>query len=214
MAQTDLQALVNRMTTIAQGRTLEGMIQGLDERLSRIRQARDTRPPRATFENRATTSVATEFCAVVGDVLRSWRYPNLGSITFDTEKADLVIGGEDRANKGKGYRAITYAAFVIGMMKYCRIKGIPHPGVVVLDTPLNPFRGPDASNSDERIADDLKTGFYEYLANDASGDQVIIMENEEPPVSVQSRVNYHHFSKNERVGRYGFFPVVSAPLGS
>jgi hypothetical protein len=138
--------------------------------------------------------------------LRAWRFPNLGTVSFDTEKGDLVIGDQDRANKGKGYRAVTYAAFTIGLMKYCRLKNIPHPGFVVIDTPMNPFKGPDAANAKEKVANDVKAAFYEYLANDTSGDQVIILENEEPPEAIRDRVNYFHFSGNPEIKRSGFFP--------
>jgi hypothetical protein len=205
--QTELQSLIQQRTAIAQGETLRTTIRSLEERLEGVHKARTERPAKVSFENRATTSVAFEFCRVVEEILRAWKYPNLGTVSFDTDKADLVIGGQDRANKGKGYRAITYAAFVIGLMKYCRIKDIPHPGFVVLDTPVNPFKGPTSNNPDDSLSDDVKTAFFEYLANDTSGDQVIIMENEEPPASVRDRVNYYNFSKNETVGRYGFFPL-------
>jgi hypothetical protein len=146
-------------------------------------------------------------CKVFEGILQAWNYPDLGSISFDTIKADLVIGDQDRGNKGKGYRAVTYAAFAIGLMKYCRAKDIPHPGFVVLDTPMNPLKGPDAS-SQEKVTDDVKEAFYNYLANDRSGDQVIIMENEEPPDHIRTSVNYYHFSKNVNVNPYAFFPVA------
>lgn len=140
--------------------------------------------------------------------MRAWRYPDLGVVAFDTDKGDLVIGGQDRANKGKGYRAITYAAFAIGLMKYCRLKSIPHPGIVVLDTPVNPYKGPTPTDTTERVSDAVKTAFFEYLADDTSGDQVIVMENEEPPASVRDRVQYVEFTKNRSMGRYGFFPPL------
>ncbi len=208
--RSELQGLIQKRTTLAQGETVRAMTQSLEERLERINLARSAPIARTSFENRASTSIAFEFCKVVEDILKAWKFPNLDSVSFDTDKGDLVIGGQDRANKGKGYRAITYAAFVIGIMKYCRMKAIPHPGFVVLDTPMNPFRGPDTSSEDkeDKVSQDVNSAFYEYLANDNSGDQVIIMENEEPPDSIRTRVNYYHFSGNPLVNRAGFFPIV------
>jgi hypothetical protein len=210
--EADLRSMIQRRTQLAQGEVLRSAAKGLEDRLERIRTARSEKIPKSSFENRATTSIAFEFCQVVEGILRAWKYPDLGAISFDTTKADLVIGGQDRANKGKGYRAVTYAAFAIGLMKYCRAKNIPHPGFVILDTPMNPFKGPDAT-SPEKVTDDVKESFYEYLANDKSGDQVIIMENEEPPDQIRQRVNYYHFSKNVNVNRYGFFPVAKDQSG-
>ncbi len=207
--QAYLQEIMQKHASLAQVQSLGTTIASLEARLDRIRKARVERVAKVTFENRATTSVAFEFCKVVEEVLRAWKYPNLGTVSFDTDKADLVIGGQDRANKGKGYRAITYAAFAIGLMRYCRLKNIPHPGFVVLDTPLNPFKGPTSNSPDDKLADEVKVAFFEDLANDTSGDQVIILENEEPPAAIQQQVTFYRFTKNLSVGRYGFFPMKS-----
>ncbi|MBN9519245.1 hypothetical protein J0H58_12105 [bacterium] len=207
-AQSELQSLLKTRTAVAQAATLQTTVTALQDRLNAVRAAQSQRVARPVFESRTSTSVASEFCAVVEDILRAWKYPDLGSVAFDTEKGDLVIGGQDRANKGKGYRAITYAAFAIGLMKYCRLKSIPHPGIVVLDTPVNPYKGPTPTNPAERVSDAVKTAFFEYLAADTSGDQIIVMENEEPPVTVRNRIRCVEFTRNRGVGRYGFFPPL------
>lgn len=207
-AQAELQSLMKTRTAVAQASTLQATVTALQDRLTAVRAAQSQRVARPVFESRTSTSAASEFCTVVEDILRAWEYPDLGSVAFDTDKGDLVIGGQDRANKGKGYRAITYAAFAIGLMKYCRLKSIPHPGVVVLDTPVNPYKGPTPTNPAERVSDAVKTAFFEYLAADTSGDQVIVMENEEPPATIRDRVQCVEFTRNRGVGRYGFFPPL------
>ncbi len=159
-----------------------------------------------TFDNRATTALATDLCKEIEAILKAWKYPNLGTVVFDTDAADLVIDEQERTNKGKGYRAITYAAFAIGLMRYCRKKNIPHPGIVILDTPVNPFKDPDTGIDAEKVTDVVKEAFYDNLAADDSGDQIIIMENEELPSRLKSTINYLHFSKHPTIGRYGFFP--------
>lgn len=206
-ARTQWQELIRKRTLLAQGESLWATVRGLEDRLKRIEAEKKSGEPQTAFADRATTGVAAEFCRVVEGILKAWKYPNLGSVVFDTDKADLVIGDQDRNTKGKGYRAITYAAFSIGLMKYCRMKGIPHPGFVVLDTPINPYKGP-APKAGELIVDEMKAAFYEYLAADNSGDQFIIMENEPPPEAVKANANYIHFSKNPEVDRYGFFPHI------
>jgi len=205
--QATLESLVDARSVVAQAISVQSTIDGLERRLRDIADQRGARPIRQAFEKRTTTSAATELCQVIEDVLTSWKYPNVGRVTYDAEKGDLVIAGQDRANKGKGHRAITYAAFAIGLMRYCRARGIPHPGFVVLDTPLNPFKGPAQKTLDERLPDEVKVAFFESLADDTSGDQVIVMENQEPPADVQNRVTFHRFTKNVEIGRYGFFPV-------
>lgn len=217
-SETELETLIRARTTAAESAAIQATIRSLEERLSNIRAAQAAPVPKVAFENRATTSVTTELCSVIHAILKAWKYPDLGVVTFDSEKADLVIGGQDRANQGKGYRAITYAAFAIGLMKYCRLKGIPHPGFVVLDTPVNPFKAPTADFVEEvlpvdRLSDDVKAAFFEYLAADKSGDQFIVIENESPPPSIPERVTFFEFTKNPLIGRYGFFPYKTPPTG-
>lgn len=208
-AQTELTALIETRTLVAQSTTLQNTIHKLEERLARIKSAQKEKVHKAVFEPRVTTSSTSEFCKVVEGILADWKYPDMGTVTFDTEKCDLVIGGKDRANTGKGYRAITYAAFVIGFMKYCRSKSIPHPGFVVLDTPVNPYKGPSES-IDSKLTEDVKSSFFKYLADDNSGDQIIVLENQDPPEDVIKRVNYYNFTRNPSLGRYGFFPYHPA----
>src|SRR3546814_19941989 len=62
---------------------------------------------------------------------------------FDIEgDFDLIIDGKRRRNNGKGVRAITHAAFKVALLTFCRSRGLPHPGFLVLDTPRIPFRAP------------------------------------------------------------------------
>jgi hypothetical protein len=44
------------------------------------------------------------------------RSPELDRVVFDTNAEDIVISGKARKDNGKGYRAITYAAFVIATL--------------------------------------------------------------------------------------------------
>ena len=115
--RNSLEALMQRRTTVAQAITLQTTADGLEHRLATLEMQQLARPTKLAFEKRATTGSTTEFCQVVEEILAAWKYPNLGRVTFDPDKGDIVIGGQDRANKGKGYRAITYAAFVIALMR-------------------------------------------------------------------------------------------------
>ena len=73
-------------------------------------------------------------------------------------------------------------------------------------TPLNPLKGPAVGSPDEMVPDEMRTAFFEYLAADTSGDQIILIENVEPSDELLARTHHHVFSKNDEVGRYGFFP--------
>jgi hypothetical protein len=208
-AKTSIQQMLAQRARIAEALSLHQTTKDFEGRLQSIQTDLKQKRQKTVLANRTTTSAATRLCEIVHETLRGWKYPNLGPVAFDSEKLDLVIGGQDRQSKGKGYRALTHAAFTISLMRYCRTESIPHPGFVVLDTPLNPFKGPTTGEDAIKVNDEVKQAFFEELAKDKSGDQVIVMENEEPPPALRTEIQYHHFSKNPTVGRYGFYPHLS-----
>jgi hypothetical protein len=38
------------------------------------------------------------------------------------------------------YRAVLHAAFAFSLLHYCQRHGTPHPGFLVIDSPLTPFK--------------------------------------------------------------------------
>ena len=102
-------------------------------------------------------------------------------------------------------RAITHAAFTIGLLRYTEVNKLSHPGFVVLDTPLLAYREPENDEDDLRDTD-VQSKFYEFLLNWTSR-QVIILENEDPPDFIKNTDKTIFFSKNLSKGRYGLFPV-------
>lgn len=106
-----MQSLIQQRVSLAGEEANNVNIATLERRLALAKAVQPTASvPAPNFNERAATSQAFDFCKVVEDILRAWKYPNLGTVSFDSTKGDLVIGGQDRANKGKGYRALTYAA--------------------------------------------------------------------------------------------------------
>ena len=150
-----------------------------------------------------------KFSLGVQAILEEWRYPNLTRVTFNNERFDLIISGKDRASEGKGFRAIAYSAFIIGLLRYCAELGLPHPGLVALDSPLVTYRRRDVQPS-EAIPKNVSHAFYEALALTPAARQIIVLENEDPPEEVHARIHYTHFSRSAEVGRYGFFPTLKA----
>lgn len=149
--------------------------------------------------------VLDEFAQTVQAILEAWDYPDVSRVYFDESKKDLVISGKDRGSTGKGLRAITHAAFTIGLMEFCRERGLPHPGFIVLDSPLLAYWKPEGTDDDLR-GTDLKEKFYRYLMGISKENQVIIIENEHPPDFVEKEIPVTVFTKNPNSGRYGFFP--------
>jgi hypothetical protein len=148
-----------------------------------------------------------KFSVVVQHILQSWHFPNAERVFFDQKARDLVINGKKRTSFGKGLRAITQSAFTIGLLRYCKEQDTPHPGFALLDSPLLSYKEPDGADDDLRHTD-LKMRFYEYLKQVSSDQQVIIIENTDPPDDVRLMSYAQKFTGNPEEGRAGLFPSV------
>jgi len=87
--------------------------------------------------------------------------------------------------------------------------------LVVLDSPLVTFRDKDAGTSGiDTLSGEaqlqVKDEFYRDLASRVAEQQLIIFENEEPDISIQKDIVFHHFTGDPALPRCGFFPVPSA----
>lgn len=166
----------------------------------------DTAAAAATVSLRAQR----EFSAEIAERLNSWGYPNPSQVRYDAMSQDIIAGDQLRAAHGKGVRAILHAAFTLGLAKYCTDREIPHPGFVVLDTPVLTYRPPDqgpdaAGDPPQHVVD----GFYRDIQRNATG-QVIVMENTNPNEPLEEDTVDIVFTARE-FGRYGFFPVAQPP---
>lgn len=155
------------------------------------------------------TASLDKFSTVVQHLLRTWHFPNAERVHFDQKARDLVIGGKNRTSFGKGLRAITQSAFTIGFLQYCKQQATPHPGFVLLDSPLLSYKEPDGEDDDLRHTD-LKARFYEYLKQITSDQQIIIIENTDPPDDVRVLPCAQKFTGNSEEGRAGLFPVAKS----
>lgn len=123
----------------------------------------------------------------VQGVLDAWGFPGNPKVTFDAGSHEIQIDGKSRSANGKGVRALMHSAFKIGILKFCRAEGLPHPGFIVLDSPLVSYREPHRSRhgalgADEAVvkASGLKERFYAYLASHKGDAQFIVIENDAP----------------------------------
>ncbi len=160
--------------------------------------------------------LAHEFCQTVADVLKEWQFPGNRHISFDKQTCDLLIDGKLRANNGKGVRAITHAAFKVGLLIFCQSRGLPHPGIVVLDTPLLTYRDPISNPKFGELSEDeralartaVKQRFFEHLHSIRHLGQFIVFENVNLPENIEDLAKVEVFS-GAAGGRYGLFPPVS-----
>jgi hypothetical protein len=190
-------------------RTLEDV----EQRRALLDRDADDLKGNAISDGDLPTTTAEKFAQQVEAVLKAWHFPEAERVFFDAKARDLVIAGKARTARGKGLRAITHAAFTIGLLDYCRAQETPHPGFVVLDSPLLAYRAPEGTEDDLR-GTDLDTHFYSYLAAQGNDRQTIIVENDDPPADIRTRHQVTMFTGNPHGGRQGLFSSRPAQPGA
>ena len=159
-----------------------------------------------------SNSEAHELSIVVKQVLKAWNYPGADAVHFEKGDQDIVVDGKRRRDNGAGVRALLHAAFKIGVLIYCTEKGRPHPGFVILDSPLFAYRPAEEERFEELAEDelalrkaDVATHFYRYLQGMADQAQFIVIENHKSDQDVVTPYTNFQFTKNSRIGRAGLF---------
>lgn len=152
-------------------------------------------------------AVVARFSWLVSQRLTAWGFPKASSAEFDPKLLDLRVGGQARNAHGKGVRAILHAAFTVSVAQYCIEAGLPHPGFVVLDSPLVTYRPPDrGGDSPGVVPESLLERFYADLSS-LRDVQVLVLENVGPEGGAVAGWREVVFTANDAFGRYGFFPL-------
>lgn len=193
---------------IREALALYATVQDMERRRADLEKGVEDEKAGALASADIPTTVAHSFAKNVEAILTGWHFPEAGDVYFDSKTRDLVIAGKSRSAFGKGLRAITHAAFTLGLLAFCRSRQTPHTGFVVLDSPLLAYREPDGTEDDLR-GTDLQEQFYAYLEGLLADTQVIVVENTNPPAAIIARDQSLMFSKNPHHGRYGLFPYLA-----
>lgn len=186
-----------------------GLFESMQDLLGRKSQLEQMGSPSTgttTSVSRLTDTMVAPFSELVEKTLKSWTFPGSERVHFDLQANDLVISGKARISYGKGLRAITQAAFSISLLEYCASHNKPHPGFVILDSPLLSYKEPESAD-DDLSGTNLNGNFYRYLLQIKSDRQVIVVENTDPPSDVELGDRVEHFSGIEGEGRFGLFPL-------
>lgn len=206
--QTTFADLVEKRSALQQRLDVFGRIERLELQRKELLKVPATDEPLEAPRADVSKSVLAELSTEIETILKAWHFPDTGQVYFDEAAVDFVINGKPRGSRGKGLRAITHAAASIALMQYCMKRELPHPGFVILDSPLLAYWEPEGEEDDLK-GTDLKEMFYNYLLTLPQEGQVIIFENQHPPESVLSKLAVTVFTKNPASGRYGFFPLAA-----
>ena len=139
--------------------------------------------------------------------LSAWNYEQDVHVNFDSSHRvfDIVISGKSRKSYGKGKRAISYSACILGMLDYCYLNNMPFSNLIMLDSPLTTFQDAIGEDQDEEVTDLIVNSFFKDIASTPDDCQVIIFDNKTPTSEIGIEFKITSFTGNKDVGRSGFF---------
>ncbi|MFM0244293.1 MULTISPECIES: AAA family ATPase [Paraburkholderia] len=154
---------------------------------------------------RQLTQDGLELSDLVLQLIHAWGFESIRQVTFDAAAFDIKVDGRRRASFGQGVRALFLAAYYVALLQYAEKVGRPHPGFVVIDSPLKPFSDRKQGDPDVPMTT-VNMRFYSWLADWVGPGQIVVLENEEPSVELKPVLLPLEFTKMPGVGRRGFFP--------
>lgn len=203
-----LRELLAKRSEIEKHLVLYEQVKTFEDMIRRI--VDETQPEVATAIGGLSPTAVRDLSAEITQRLAEWTYPSAASVRYDRNELDIIDGDQPRSAHGKGVRAILHAAFTLALAQYCFDRELPHPGFVVLDSPLVTYRPPDQSTeTDGEPPEGVVRAFYRDIQANFDG-QIIIMENTDPLEALGTRERDIRFTKHADEGRYGFLPVVDS----
>lgn len=205
----EIDSLIQDLSSIKQSEIFKEQLANYYAQKSLLEKELAKKPKVGEISDGIKYSVLQSLCDTIKEILTNWKYPNIATVNFNSQYQiyDFTINGKLRSAHGKGIRAITYSAFLIGLMDYCIQYNLPHSRTIVIDSPLTTYHGKEQGNNNrEEIAKDMQDAFFKDLSGIGINRQVIILDNKDPNQELQSKINYIHFTNDKLRGRQGFFP--------
>ncbi|WP_370361454.1 hypothetical protein [Catenulispora sp. MAP12-49] len=197
--RTDTSEMLTVRTKIQRDLTIHAQIERLEELKADFLSAPTPVPAR---QDGISSSQLAEFEELVQQVLSSWQVPGDNAVNYDEQSGEISVGGRERHSRGKGMRSIIHAAFSTALVHYTMRHDRPHPGFVVLDSPVLTYREPD--EVDIALTHNVVEHFYRGLLEERSA-QIVVVENGDPPEGLGDDVTTYAFGTSGST-RLGFFP--------
>ncbi|WP_326600868.1 hypothetical protein [Streptomyces sp. NBC_01800] len=211
--EQDLQPLESEASDVMSARSKVEKELGLHQRIQELEEVRaglvaDGAVPGGRPTGSIPSGSVAQFDRAIERTLEAWQV-RLHDVAYDQYTAELFVGNRARASHGKGMRAVLHAAFAVSLADCCLDKEHPHPGFVILDSPLVTYRQPGVRRTDDDdLPDSVIDYFYRDLFHRFTG-QAVVIENGDPPADIVQHAQVYMFSRDPHDHRFGFFPVGS-----
>lgn len=140
-------------------------------------------------------------------ILESIGYAPINNIEFTKDRFDLVINNKAKVYNGKGYKALTNSVVLLAWRQLMEDSAKINPHFYFFDSPLKGLFLPEGIE----VTRNIRKGFFQYLADLDTTDQIIIVENtnngELPIIESGEDTMIYNFTKSN-TGNYGFLVSV------
>ncbi|NRI66038.1 hypothetical protein FEZ60_10860 [Rhodococcus sp. MS16] len=205
--QSGLAELIGTRLSVETALVVHEQIYDLEELLKTVEF--ESKPVKAIAAEPLSVEAATGLSEHIQERLIAWGFPNADNVRFDRSDFDIVDDEQLRSAHGKGVRAVLHSAFTLALADHCFANDLPHPGFVVLDSPLVTYKPPkpgaEAETDEEskrRLDPSVIGRFYRDLQENVTA-QVIVMENTDPPDELAVETSDIEFTASTE-GRWGF----------
>lgn len=208
--QPDIEALRDRMTHYSRAIELqkESVMLGSFEEEYRIklRDLEINEPQKILFNivSHYDKDFISKLEKIIDNILSESKFDNYSGSYFSLGSFDIVVNGKPKESYGKGYRAFLNTVMTFAIQEYLQSFGVYNPSLLVIDSPILSLKEKD----DEEASESMKSSLFQYMIDNVTKkQQVIIIENEIPPLNYE-KANMIHFTKDVNHGRYGFLDYI------
>lgn len=135
-------------------------------------------------------------------ILRECKFDNYIASRFDEDLCDVVVNGYSKRAQGQGYKAFLNSILAITLQEVMEEFNLYKTHLLVLDAPILSLKERGEDIGDVITSDSMRGALFQYLVNNETDRQTIIIENEIPDIDY-SKANLIYFTQKEKVGRYG-----------
>lgn len=155
------------------------------------------------IKNHYNRTILDEIDAHLTRILEACKFDSFNSAYLSLSSFDVVVNGKGKETYGKGYRAFLNTVVALAFFEYLSEKGKYSPGLLAIDSPILSLK----ERGSEQASNSMKSALFTYLLCHQSEGQIIIIENDIPPLNYE-KANVIRFTKDPENGRYGLLESV------